>query len=44
MLVNGGPAYVPGYPEQLGAYSDEHLDGLRQVVQALKKTNYKSCQ
>lgn len=34
---NGGPAYVPGYPEQLGAYSDEHLDGLRQVAQALKK-------
>lgn len=34
---NGGPAYVPGYPEQLGAYSDEHLDGLSQVDQALKK-------
>lgn len=28
---------MPGYPEQLGAYSDEHLDGLRQVAQALKK-------
>lgn len=42
MLVNGGPAYVPGYPEQLGAYSDEHLDGLRQVAQALKKDGNKA--
>ncbi len=39
---NGGPAYVPGYPEQLGAYSDEHLDGLRQVAQALKKDGNKA--
>ncbi|MGV7303376.1 oxidoreductase, partial [Mycobacterium kansasii] len=39
---NGGPAYVPGYPEQLGAYSDAHLEGLRKTAQALKKDGNKA--
>ena len=39
---NGGPAYVPGYPEQLGAYSDEHLEGLTRLAQALKKDGNKA--
>lgn len=39
---NGGPAYVPGYPEQLGAYSDEHLEGLTHLAQALKKDGNKA--
>ncbi|MFV8814217.1 NADH-dependent oxidoreductase, partial [Aerococcus urinaeequi] len=29
---NGGPAYHPGYPEQLAAYSDAHLDGLTKLA------------
>lgn len=39
---NGGPAYVPGYPEQLGAYSDEHLEGLTRLAQTLKKDGNKA--
>lgn len=39
---NGGPAYTPGYPEQLGAYSDEHLEGLSNVAKALKKDGNKA--
>ena len=39
---NGGPAYVPGYPEQLGAYSDAHLEGLRKTAQSLKKDGNKA--
>ncbi|RZI48714.1 NADH-dependent flavin oxidoreductase [Lactococcus kimchii] len=39
---NGGPAYVPGYPEQLGVYSDAHLEGLRKTAQALKKDGNKA--
>lgn len=39
---NGGPAYVPGYPEQLAAYSDEHIDGLSKVAHALKKEGNKA--
>ncbi|MFC4770485.1 NADH-dependent flavin oxidoreductase [Enterococcus hermanniensis] len=39
---NGGPAYTPGYPEQLGAYSDEHLEGLSKVAKALKKDGNKA--
>lgn len=40
--ANGGPAYVPGYPEQLGAYSDEHIDGLKRTASALKKDGNKA--
>lgn len=39
---NGGPAYRPGYPEQLAAYSDDHLGGLTQVASALKKDGNKA--
>lgn len=39
---NGGPAYVPGYPEQLGAYSDAHLEGLTKLAVALKKDGNKA--
>lgn len=39
---NGGPCYAPGYPEQLAAYSDEHIDSLRQIAQALKKDGNKA--
>lgn len=40
--LNGGPAYVPGYPEQLGAYSDDHIKGLKKVAHALKKDGNKA--
>lgn len=39
---NGGPCYQPGYPEQLAAYSDEHIASLQQVAQALKKDGNKA--
>lgn len=39
---NGGPAYVPGYPEQLGAYSDNHIEGLAKVAKELKKDGNKA--
>lgn len=39
---NGGPSYVPNYPEQLGAYSDKHLEGLKQVAKALKSKGHKA--
>lgn len=39
---NGGPCYTPGYPEQLAAYSDEHIESLRQIAQALKKDGNKA--
>ncbi|MCC9682631.1 NADH-dependent flavin oxidoreductase, partial [Streptococcus agalactiae] len=39
---NGGPAYPVGYPEQLGAYSDKHIDGLSKLAQELKKNGNKA--
>lgn len=39
---NGGPSYVPGYPEQLAAYSDDHISGLTKVASALKKDGNKA--
>lgn len=39
---NGGPAYVPGYPEQLGAYSDAHIEGLKKLADVLKKDGNKA--
>lgn len=39
---NGGPAYAPGYPEQLGVYSDEQMEGLTRIAQALKKDGNKA--
>lgn len=39
---NGGPASPPGYPEQLGAYSDEHIEGLTKIAQVLKKDGNKA--
>ncbi|WP_223804554.1 oxidoreductase [Lactococcus kimchii] len=41
-LQQNRPAYVPGYPEQLGVYSDAHLEGLRKTAQALKKDGNKA--
>ena len=39
---NGGPAYHPGYPEQLAAYSDAHLDGLTKLATTIKKDGNKA--
>lgn len=39
---NGGSCYVPGYPEQLGIYSDEHLAGIKKIAQELKKDGNKA--
>ncbi|MEY8370242.1 NADH-dependent flavin oxidoreductase [Aerococcaceae bacterium 50-4] len=39
---NGGPSYRPGYPEQLAAYSDRHLEGLTKLASALKKDGNKA--
>ncbi|HIT90356.1 MAG TPA: NADH-dependent flavin oxidoreductase [Candidatus Merdenecus merdavium] len=39
---HGGPCYVPGYPEQLGIYSDEHLAGAKKITQELKKDGNKA--
>lgn len=39
---NGGPCQIPGYPEQLGVYSDEHIEGLKQIAKALKKDGNKA--
>ena len=39
---NGGPCYHPGYPEQLAAYSDTHIDSLRRLATALKKDGNKA--
>lgn len=39
---NGSGAYAPGYPEQLGVSSDEHLKGLQRIADALKKDNNKA--
>lgn len=39
---NGGPAYHPGYPEQLAVYSDAHLDGLTKLATAMKKDGNKA--
>jgi 2,4-dienoyl-CoA reductase-like NADH-dependent reductase (Old Yellow Enzyme family) len=39
---NGGPCYTPGYPEQLGIWSDAHIDGARRIAEALKKDGNKA--
>lgn len=39
---NGGPSYHPGYPEQLAAYSDDHLDGLTKLATTMKKDGNKA--
>lgn len=39
---NGGPSHRPGYPEQLAAYSDDHLKGLSRIAAALKKDGNKA--
>ena len=39
---SGGPAYMPGYPSQLGIYSDIHLEGAKKIAQALKKDGNKA--
>ena len=28
---SGGPAYMPGYPSQMGIYSDVHLEGAKKI-------------
>ncbi|MGM0168498.1 hypothetical protein IGI39_004253 [Enterococcus sp. AZ135] len=38
----GGPASPPGYPEQLGAYSDRHIEGLTKIAHELKKDGNKA--
>ena len=39
---SGGPAYMPGYPGQMGIYSDVHLEGAKKIAQALKKDGNKA--
>ncbi len=39
---SGGPAYMPGYPSQMGIYSDVHLEGAKKIAQALKKDGNKA--
>lgn len=39
---NGGPCSQPGYPEQLGIWSDDHIEGLSKVAAALKKDGAKA--
>lgn len=34
---NGGPCLTPGYPEQLGIWSDAHIEGARKIASALKQ-------
>ena len=38
----GGPCSRPGYPEQLGIYSDEHLKGAKKIATALQKNGNKA--
>ena len=39
---SGGPCSRPGYPEQLGIYSDEHLEGAKKIATALQKNGNKA--
>lgn len=39
---SGGPCSTPGYPEQLGIYSDEHLEGAEKIAAALQKNGNKA--
>ena len=39
---SGGPAYMPGYPSQMGIYSDVHLEGAKKIAQTLKKDGNKA--
>ena len=39
---SGGPCSRPGYPEQLGIYSDEHLEGAKKIAAALQKNGNKA--
>ena len=39
---SGGPAYMPGYPSQMGIYSDVHLEGAKKIAQALKNDGNKA--
>ena len=39
---NGGPCSTPGYPEQLGIWSDDHIEGMSRIARALKKDGAKA--
>lgn len=39
---SGGPCSRPDYPEQLGIYSDEHLEGAKKIAAALQKNGNKA--
>lgn len=39
---SGGPCSRSGYPEQLGIYSDEHLEGAKKIAAALQKNGNKA--
>lgn len=39
---NGGPCSMPGFPEQLGIWSDAHIEGLSKIASALKKDGAKA--
>ena len=39
---SGGPCSRPGYPEQLGIYSDEYLEGAKKIAAALQKNGNKA--
>lgn len=39
---SGGPCSRPGYPEQLGIYSDDHLEGAKKIATALQKNGNKA--
>ena len=39
---SGGPCSRPGYPEQLGIYSDDHLEGAKKIAAALQKNGNKA--
>lgn len=39
---SGGPCSRLGYPEQLGIYSDEHLEGAKKIAAALQKNGNKA--
>lgn len=39
---NGGPSSKLGYPEQLGIYTDDHLDSIKVIAEAIKKDGKKA--